>query len=194
MGFGDCSVLKQKRLKGQFWSFDLVFAIIIFSVSITILAFTWFNINSQLALSYGNGTLLMQIQEQRLMQSIITTGSPSNWENEINDTNPSTWSNISVGLASSPSSTTLSGGKVYALMAMADNGGFANYQATKQLLGIGYEYYITISDPAYTLSIGENPSIYNSLTSYTGSESVFLGGSPAILKVVVWTNKPLAVS
>ena len=79
-------------------------------------------------------------------------------------------------------------------MTMADSNGHANYQVIKQLLGVGYEYYITISNPTYSIAIGKNPSSYNSLTSYTGSESVFLGGSPAILKVVVWTDKPLAVS
>ena len=41
-----------KNMKMQFWSFDVIFAIVIFSVAITILAFTWYDINNQLSLAY----------------------------------------------------------------------------------------------------------------------------------------------
>ncbi|MGC8478708.1 MAG: hypothetical protein ACP5NE_02160 [Candidatus Micrarchaeia archaeon] len=176
-------------LKAQFWSFDLIFSIIIFSVALTILTFTWFGVNSQLSLAYGNGATLMQLQASTFAQTLMSPGAPSDWAGLVNTTNPSTWGPVSIGLASRPGSTTLSLQKIYAFMSMAN----ANYQATKPYLGIAYEYYVVIKGPAFNITIGSSPSQGKALTTYVVKKSVVVDGSPAVMDVIVWTNKPLAV-
>ncbi len=183
------------HLKAQFWSFDVVFAVIIFSFAITILAFTWFNISNQLALGYGNGSGIMQLQLQSLMQNLFSPGIPNNWQSTINITNPSTWSGVLVGLGTSQGSYELSSNKVYSLISIADN----NYQATKQMLGIGFDYYITIRSASdigsgLNIDIGRNPASGGALTAYVEKENADINGVPVIVQVVLWTNTTLATS
>ncbi len=176
-------------LKAQFWSFDLIFSIIIFSVALTILTFTWFGVNSQLSLAYGNGATLMELQASTFAQTLMSPGTPSDWTGIVNSTNPSTWGSVSVGLASRTGSTALSLQKIYTFMSMAN----ANYQATKPYLGIAYEYYVVIDSPSFNITIGSNPTQGKALTTYVVKKSVIVGGAPAVMDVIVWTNKPLAV-
>ncbi|MCL5093008.1 MAG: hypothetical protein M1128_00895, partial [Candidatus Marsarchaeota archaeon] len=61
---------EKKNFKAQFWSFDVIFAIVIFTISLTILAYTWFNINNELALAYGNGGTIMELQAQTLAHTL----------------------------------------------------------------------------------------------------------------------------
>jgi hypothetical protein len=147
-----------KTFKAQFWSFDVIFAVIIFSFAITILAFTWFNVNSQLSLGYSNGATIMQQELQSMSQSLLAPGVPSSWQGTIDTTNSLTWGGVYVGIAQNQSSVALSPQKVYALLSMSNT----NYQATKQVLGVGYNYYITIkSSPTIgsgiNISMGSNP-------------------------------------
>jgi hypothetical protein len=183
-------VIGGRRLKAQFWSFDAIFAIVIFSASITILAFAWTTVNNQLALSYSDGPLIMQIQEQTLAQTLLSPGSPANWQSVVNTTNPSTWSGIGVGLGNSTHGSSLSMQKIYTLMAM----GNYNYQATKQGLGVGYEYFITVYNSGFNVTMGSNPNTGNAVTVYVGEESVDVGGIPSIMKVELWTPQPLAIT
>jgi hypothetical protein len=132
--------LCRKGLKAQFWSFDVIFAMVIFTIALTILGFTWYSVNNQLSLTYGSGSILAQLQTHTLAQNIMSTGYPTSWYSIVNTTNSLTWSNVSVGLALAPTSSNLSISKIYALSAMTSN----NYQATKQELGVGYDYYVTI--------------------------------------------------
>ena len=181
------------NLKAQFWSFDVIFAVVIFSVAITILAFTWFNVNNQLSLSYGSGTTLMQLQAQALSQTIFSTGSPSNWQTRINTTNTLTWSAVSVGLMSTSGTANLSTNKVYTLLSMSNY----NYQATKQSLGVAYDYFITIrNNPLYgaglNITIGKNPTKNRALTVFVEKRSAFINGIPVALNITLWTNTTLA--
>ncbi|MGC8652279.1 MAG: hypothetical protein ACP5UH_03460 [Candidatus Micrarchaeia archaeon] len=179
-------------MKAQFWSFDVIFAIVIFSIAITILAFTWYQINSQLSIAYGNGATIMQLQASALASTLLSPGSPSNWNSYVDTTNPATWSGIGVGIGSNTSS--IDPDKLYTLMSMSNN----NYQATKQALGIGFDYYITItgqtsSGGALNISIGENPGAHNSLTVYVEKRSSHIDGMPVQVTIELWTNTPFGV-
>ncbi len=184
-----------ENLKAQFWSFDVIFAVIIFSFAITILAFTWFNISSQLSLGYGNGSGVMQLQLKSLSQNLLSPGYPANWQSAVNTTNATTWSGISAGLATSQSGTTLSSGKVYALMSMSN----FNYQASKQLLGVGFDYYIDIrSSPkigsGINITIGSNPFNKGALTIYVSNRNAVMNGVPVNVQMILWTNTTIATS
>ena len=178
-----------KNLRAQFWSFDMVFAIVIFSVAITVLAYTWYSVNNQLSLAYGSGSVIAQLQTHALAQSLMSTGYPNDWMSAVNTTNTLTWTNVSIGLASAPGSTNMSIRKVYTLLAMSNY----NYQATKQELGVGYDYYITIVGSGLNMTLGENPATNGALSVYVDKRSALLAGIPVTLTVYVWTNTPLAV-
>lgn len=185
-------------LKAQFWSFDVIFAIVIFSFAITILAFTWFNISNQLSLNYGSGSEIMQLQLQSVMQNILSPGTPSNWQSTINTTDPSTWGGVLVGLANSQGSYSLSSAKVYSFISIT-NYNSSNYQATKQMLGTGFDYYITIRSisnigSGIDINIGSNPATNGALTEYVDKAYANLNGVPVMVQVTLWTNTTLATS
>jgi hypothetical protein len=183
-------ILIAPHIKAQFWSFDAIFAVVIFSTAITILAFVWAGVSSQLSLASGAGDVIMQAQAQTFAQTLLSQGTPPNWQSAINTTNTQTWSGIGIGLGSSASGAALSMQKVYTLMAMSNY----NYQATKQSLGVGYEYYITIYNSAYNITIGSNPATGKAMTVYVATESVSLDGMPAVMKVELWTPQELAIT
>ena len=178
-----------KNMKAQFWSFDVIFAIIIFSISLTIIGFAWYNLNSQLSLSYGSASVIEQLQAHSLAQNLLSPGSPSGWQSFVNTTNSLTWAGVSVGLANSTLSTALSPSKIYTLMSMANT----NYQATKQELGVGYDYYIVITSKGYNITIGRNPSKNGALATFVDRRNAFVGTSPAVVEVIVWTNSTLGI-
>lgn len=182
-------------LKGQFWSFDVIFAVVIFSFAITILAFTWYSLSNQLSISYGNGSGIMQLQLQSLSQDLFSTGTPNNWQSTVNTTNPSTWTGVSIGLAASQYGYDLSPSKVYTFASMSNS----NYAATRQALGIGFDYYITISSTqnigsAINISIGSNPSNMGALTVYVDKVPATMDGKPVSVQILLWTNTTIATS
>jgi hypothetical protein len=181
--------------KAQFWSIDVIFALVIFSIAITVLTFTWFNISNQLSLAYGSGDVLLQMQAKSLASSIFSTGVPSSWQDTVSTANTLNWNNISVGLSSAPLSSNLSSSKLYAFMSMANY----NYPASKQLLGAMFDYYITItsspsSGAGMNITIGRNPQANGAKSTYVEKRSAFINGIPVSVKVMAWTNTTLAVS
>lgn len=179
-------------MKAQFWSFDVIFSIVIFSIAITILAFAWYNINNQLSLAYGSSAEIAQFQSQSLAQNLLSTGTPAGWNAAVNTTNTLTWANVSIGLGSSTSGSSLSSAKVYTFMAMTSN--TVLYQATKQELGVGYDYYIIINGGGLNLTMGQNPLTNGALSIYIAKRSVTINGNPAVMTVEIWTNTALAIS
>ena len=182
-------------IKGQFWSFDVIFAVIIFSFAITILAFTWSSINNSLSISNGNGAGLMQAQLQAMMQSVMSPGSPGNWQGAVNTTNPGSWQMVSAGLLESNGSMQLDPSKVYALQSMSNY----DYQASKQALGVGFDYYITIKGSdnygsGINITMGRNPEDFRALTIYTDSAFSSLDERPVVVRAMVWTNTTLGLS
>ena len=187
--------MEPRHLKAQFWSFDVIFAVVIFTTAVTILAFTWFNINNQLSIGYGNGATIMQIQAKSFAQTILTPGYPTNWQSYIDTSNSMTWGGISIGIGASQGTSNLSTSKIYALASMVNS----NYQATKQYLGIAFDYYITIKSNSnlgagMNISMGKDPSANKALTVYVERRSAFVNGIPASITILVWTNTALSTS
>jgi hypothetical protein len=176
-------------LKGQFWSFDVIFAMIVFSVVIVILAFTWNNVSTQLASSYGNTAEIMQAEAVTLAKSVMSPGYPADWMSNVNTTNPSTWTNVSIGIAAGHGSTIISSAKLYTFIAMAN----ANYQDTKTALGVGYDYYIRITNSNLNISIGENPNTNGARDVYVYTEPASLNGEAVVVSVEVWSAQNIAV-
>lgn len=182
-------------MKAQFWSFDVIFAVVIFSFAITILAITWFSISNELAISYNNGGTLLQLQAQTLAQNLLSQGYPNNWQSIVNTTNSLTWGNVSIGLAGGTGSQSLSADKVTALSSMANY----KYQATKATLGLAFDYYITIrSNPnngaALNISIGQSPASGKALSVAVQKRSSLLDGVPVTVYTYVWTNTTIATT
>lgn len=183
----------ERSAKAQFWSFDLVFAIVIFGFAVTILAYTWFNIDSQLASAYSGSAEIMQMQTQGLSQSLMAAGTPSDWQVTTNTLDSQAWGNMSIGIASSPGGS-ISGAKLAALSEMASS----NYQATKLPLGIGFDYFISIAnvpDSVNTVdvSIGMDPNAHGAISVYAQKIPATYGGIPVIVKVELWSNTGFAV-
>lgn len=182
-------------IRAQFWSFDLIFAVVIFSVGLTVLGFTWYSVSSQLALSYGSGSSVFQLRSDSFTQSVLSQGSPSTWYSIVNTTNTLTWRNITIGISASQNSTALSAAKIDALESMASY----NYTATKQPLDAPYEYFIVITSSTYysngiNITVGENPIGKKAVTVNVETRSGVLNGVPVTVTVELWTNQPVATS
>ncbi len=181
-------------MRAQFWSFDVIFAIIIFSFAITILTYTWYTLNNQLSIGYGNGSGIMQTQLQQLSGMLFSQGQPSNWQGTVNTTNTITWIDIAIGIGTAGNRYSISPAKVYTFQSMSNY----NYQAVKQELGIGYEYFITIKQMApggsINMTIGRNPATHGALTSYVDREYGTMSGIPVAVQITLWTNTTLAES
>lgn len=177
-------------MKAQFWSIDLTFAIIIFTAAMLLLSIVWISVNNQFSVTYGYGIGTMQAQLNGLLLRLQTPGSPANWNTAILENNTATWGNVSVGLTLG-NSTAVSQKKVFALIAMSN----AGYQQSKQSLGIGYDYYITISSPdEYNVSMGLNPKGRNPTAIQVGTLPLTLdNGETATMRVVIWTNTSFGV-
>jgi hypothetical protein len=172
-------------MKLQFWSMDMIFAIVIFAITMVILTYVWFNVSQQFSITYSNAYGNMQSDMQQLTNRLLTTGTPSNWYYSVDPANLSTWTNTSIGLASSTGGR-LSEAKIAKLYALS----LINYDASKQLLGVSYNYYIVIYSPQlYNLTIGPNPLAYNATTVVVQDTPVILdNGVPAELRVMLWTT------
>ena len=179
-------------MRAQFWSFDGIFAMVIFVTAIVLLILVWNNLSGQFSLAYGFGVVTMQAQLQSLQNRIVTQGTPANWNSFVNVSKPSTWSNISIGLGAG-SGASLSTSKIMTFMAMSDCNTIT-YQATKPLLGVGYDYYITISGGNTTLAFGVPPYSYRATSIQVARQSVVVNGVPATMQIIVWTNKTFGVS
>jgi hypothetical protein len=175
--------------KAQFWSFDLVFAMVIFMSAITILAITWLNISNQLSISTGGITTLMQLQAQQIGQNLVSQGTPGNWEGLVNTSAPATYSKIAAGLASSQGSSSLSSKKLYTLISMVNQ----NYSDAGLTFGATYDYYIIINGGGLNVTMGRNPTTNGAVTTFVSTRSAFINGIPVIIKVYLWSSNPSAV-
>ncbi len=175
-------------MKAQFWSFDIVFAIIIFIFAIVILTFVWINVSGSYSLSYGANLQHMQAQLQSLGTQILSTGSPPNWNNAMQLGSPGTWANLSIGLGNGTSGA-LSQSKVGALLNMSK----ANYQDVKPALGVSYDYYITITGGGNNDAIGINPAGENITTDQATMIPAVLNGQPVQVQIQLWSNSSLGI-
>ena len=177
-----------KFVRAQFWSFDIMFAIVVFMAAMTILAFVWLALSSQFSSSYANGINIMQAQLQNLGSGLLTPGSPSDWDSLVNLSDTSTWNNVSVGFGAS--NGTLSSSKILTFYAMSNY----DYQETKAPLGVGFDYYLLFNGSDYSLAIGRNPSSNNAYSIQVLTEPVIIDGAPAKLTIEIWTNTTFGIS
>jgi hypothetical protein len=168
---------------------DAVFAVVIFGIAIVLITYVWYGVTNQFAIANGNGVGYAQSQLQTLEGRLVSPGSPSDWYAVVNTSNTLTWNNVTIGLGSG-GQMNLSRQKIFTLMAMSNY----NYQATKQELGIGYDYYITVQGSNYNFAIGINPSTLNATTEQIADVPVTVGGSTAQMQVIVWTNTTFGVA
>lgn len=174
-------------MKAQFWSFDIIFAMIIFIAAMIIITYVWLSVSSQFSLAYGNGMGNMQSQLQALAGRMLQRGSPANWNSDMNVSNTMTWSNITIGLGGQGG---IDAGKVLSLAAMSNY----DYQETKPAMGIGYDYFIEISGSNINITIGRNPYEYNALAIQVIKEPVSIYGTQANMELELWTNTTFGVS
>jgi hypothetical protein len=168
----------------------MIFSLIIFTVAISLLSIVWNSMSSQYELTYGLGTGLMQLELNNLVQSLQGQGIPNNWNNAVGVNSVATWSNVTIGLGSG-SAGTISVDKAMALMAMSNY----NYQATKQLLGVSYDYHIVIDSPGqFNISMGADPAAGNSTAvQYAVVPVVLDNGAAASMEIEVWSNTTAGV-
>ncbi len=176
-------------MRAQFWSMDAIFAIVIFSLAIVLMTYVWYDITNQFALASGYGVSSAQNQLQALQTRLLGTGTPSDWYSTVEVSNTLSWSNVSIGLAG-PGTANLSSQKIFTLMAMSKS----NYQASKQELGVGYDYYITITGSDFDLGIGSNPASQNATTEQVATLPVTISGRSAQMQIIVWTNTTFGVA
>lgn len=179
-------------MKAQFWSFDVIFAMVIFSSALLLIAFAWLGESNQFSLSYSLGTQTMQAQAESLQARILMQGTPPSWNSVVNVINTTTWANMSIGLGTGINGQ-LSPSKIMTLMAMS-NYNLTTYEATKTLLGVGYDYYIVINSTNATISLGRVPYLYSPYAITVVRQSAILNGIPVTMQILVWTNKTFGVS
>lgn len=175
-------------MKAQFWSFDIIFAMVIFVFAMVILTYVWINITGEFSVSYSGDISQMQGQLNTLDTQLLTQGNPTNWNNVVNLSSPGGWQNVSIGLGNGTADS-LSIAKINKLVSMAGT----NYQAVKPALGVSYEYYITFTGQALNISIGENPATTNTVSVQVISQPVVISGTSAIMQLQVWTNSTLGI-
>ncbi|MDE1860445.1 MAG: hypothetical protein KGH72_01880 [Candidatus Micrarchaeota archaeon] len=180
-------------MKAQFWSFDGVFGMTIFTIAMLLLASVWINVNRQLSLAYGFGVGSMQQELISIQNRITTQGAPANWNSQVVVTNPSTWSGVSIGLGNGNAGV-LSTPKILYLSALASYN-YSDYQATKYMLGTGHDYYIIIKSPGlYNMTIGRNPLANNATAIQVANvHGVLDSGQPVTMSIEVWTNTSFGV-
>lgn len=178
------------NLKAQFWSFDALFAVIIFMAAVTILAVAWLSISNQLSLSTGGVSYTMQLQAQAVAQNLVSSGSPVDWQSVVNTSSTSTWSNVGIGLAATQGSPSLSPAKLYTFMSMVNY----NYSDAGLLIGTTFNYYIIINSTNMNITLGKNPLTGNAVTTFINKKSAFINGTPARIEVLIWSGSTASVS
>lgn len=179
-------------MKSQIWSMDLIFSVVIFSFTITVLGIIWLHISNGLVTSYGNTQGVMYMQAGAMSDVLLSPGAPADWQSTIAVTNSLSWTGIAPGIEVVAGQPQISLPKLYALMSMANY----NYTATKSLFGIGNDYYVTITSPGPgigNITIGKNPSSYNASTVFVDRRSATLDGSPVWVDIVIWSVEPRRV-
>jgi hypothetical protein len=174
-------------MKSQIWSLDLIFAVVIFSFTVTIIGVTWLHISNGLSSTYGNTQGVMYMQAGAMSDVLLSPGSPADWQSIVAATNSMSWRGIAPGIEATAGLPQISQPKLYALIAMANS----NYTASKTLFGIGNDYYVIITSPGAgigNITIGRNPLGSNASSIFVDRRSAVLNGNPVWVQVEVWSN------
>ncbi len=171
-------------MKAQFWSFDIVFAIVIFFTALILLVLFWSSISNQYISSYHNPSYNIKLAESTLIYELFSQGEPSNWNLLINLSNPGLY-NFTPGLLNSKGSIDMN--KLATLEAIA-NFNNSDYQLSKYLLHMPYDYFIEVKGSNLNITIGKNPFIYKA--KYISSDIVpsEITNKSVNVIVYVWSN------
>lgn len=177
--------------KAQIWSLDVIFSIVVFSFTITLLALTWLHVSGNLSITYAGTSDIMSAQVKSFSYSLMSAGSPADWAGTVNTINSSTWVGITPGIGSGSG---ISAAKLHTLESMANY----NYSAVKVAFGITYDYYVTIkgssSGPGdLNTSFGLNPFGLNATSIFVNKISSSVSGVPVTVSVMMWTNSSQAI-
>jgi hypothetical protein len=184
-------------VKAQFWSFDVMFAMIIFVLTLLLLTFVWESISGELSIEYGGNLAHMQSQLQSLGSELLSTGTPPNWNTYINLNASNTWQNLSIGLGNGTASA-LSLAKINELTNMSQY----DYQSSKTALGLAFDYYITFTCSSFsssscpggaTVSIGMDPAGLNATALQAVTLPVVVNGAAEQMQLVLWSNSTLSI-
>lgn len=176
-------------MKGQFWSFDMVFGIVLFVFGLLILTYSWTTISDGYSSTSSNNAGIMQSQLTQLNSILFFQGTPSNWNSVINVSNSLTWGGISIGIGTGNPSRSISDKKLMAFVSMSNT----NYQLTKEELGVAYDYYINITSNEYSITLGKNPNKFNATSINVLREPVLINGDPAEAQIIIWTNTTFGI-
>jgi len=131
------AILNRLR-KGQVWSYDLIIGSILFVIAMGILAFFWWSVRTNMTEEKDK----MILESIKVADSLVSPGSPTNWESAVNLNDQSTWQGIQqIGLVRSwndNDSNILSIDKVNKFRMMS----LTNYSFTKTRLRSQYDFYI----------------------------------------------------
>ncbi len=166
---------------------DLIFAVVIFTFTLTIIGIMWLHINNGLSSSYGSAEGISYMQAGAMSDILLSPGSPADWQGAVTATNSLTWKGVFPGIEYAGGGGQISAPKLYALMSMTSS----NYTATKPLFGIGGDYYIVITSPGSgigNITLGRNPQNSNATTILVDRRSAELNGNPVWVDVEVWFN------
>ncbi|MEM3791308.1 MAG: hypothetical protein QXL16_01090 [Candidatus Micrarchaeaceae archaeon] len=177
-------------MRAQFWSLDVIFAIVIFGIALFALTLIWFDINSEFGSSLNNPLPVMQEQLSVLKSELLSQGNPSDWYASINLSNPKSWSNVSIGISYPNGSISLQ--KAFALSSISMKN-LTDYESLKPLLGVSYEYYIAIYLNGSVISIGRNPNLYGAISISSIKVPVAVNGERGIMYIEEWTNNSAGV-
>ncbi|MCX6775960.1 MAG: hypothetical protein NT130_03880 [Candidatus Micrarchaeota archaeon] len=187
-----------KLRKGQVWSYDLIISSILFVIALGILAFFWWSARTNMTEEKDTMTL----ESIKVADTLVSPGSPTDWQSSIDVNNQSTWSNIQqIGLGRSWSdsdSNVISTDKLYSFQMMS----FNNYSFTKSRLRSQYDYYIQFiihnsngSDQMVKLNgldlwVGKP---FNEITARMIAKTdrvVVYNHSLVIMRVLLWSESP----
>ena len=146
--------------KGQFFSFDVIAGSVIFLLAFFLVAFYWFNAQSQLSEQTDD----LQREAERIADQLLVPGEisplPSNWWYKKYFANPGGFTRIDdyvvvpyVHLASeSEELHEINLALLWDLITMSDANSYQFYPQVKEKLGIPrYEFYITLEDTSGNL-------------------------------------------
>jgi hypothetical protein len=174
--------------KAQIWSIDLVFALVVFGFTITLLTATWAKLSNDISVSRSGPIAVLALQTKSFSDTLMSPGYPQNWYSTVNTVNTSTWSGVVPGIISSSSPGVISPPKLYSLIALSAY----SPRATESLFGNGYNYFVQITGGANSgwtnITIGTNPLKAGATDIYVVQRSATLNGAPVSVNIMLWTN------
>lgn len=127
-------------MKGQSWSYDLLVAIAIFTLTVILATYLSWSVTVN---SASNSLDRLSEGTWALSGTLLSPGNPSDWNSSISTADPSTWSSVTVfGMTEAFGSPNISDGKARALLAMST----ADYARFKEALHTPFDVYVEMKE------------------------------------------------